>query len=135
MGYPVLDPLGGLVVSGMILKAGASIGYDAFKELVDEVTDPSFVGDVRQIVESRIGGSAAAGQPSEGKEEKLPVLEVESIRAFKSGAHTLVDVLLVLPGDITLRQANAVEDALRTAIVKEKKSVREVVVRFKPAAV
>merc|ERR1712217_295112 len=35
VGMPILDPLSGLVVSGLVAKAGVEIGLDAIKEAVD----------------------------------------------------------------------------------------------------
>ena len=73
LGYPVLDPLGGLLVSGMILKQGAGVGITALKELTgeqssspsrnlatssspfeytDQVTDPSIPPRVHDLVAS-----------------------------------------------------------------------------------
>ncbi|GAA94818.1 uncharacterized protein L969DRAFT_97219 [Mixia osmundae IAM 14324] len=42
LGYPLLDPLGGLLVSALILRQGAGVGLAALKELVDRSDDPSF---------------------------------------------------------------------------------------------
>ena len=38
-GFPVLDPLGGLLVSGMIFKNGAEVGIMALKALVGASSD------------------------------------------------------------------------------------------------
>ncbi|GAA6053133.1 hypothetical protein JCM3770_002870 [Rhodotorula araucariae] len=39
VGFPMLDPVGGLVVTGMIAKQGWDVGKDALKALVDQVVD------------------------------------------------------------------------------------------------
>lgn len=103
----------------MIVKAGASIGYDAFRQLVDEVTDPDFVPDVRALVETHFASSDGVG--------------LESARAFKSGADVLVDLVLVVPGSLSVAEAHDLERRVDKAIRAEKKGVREVAVRFKPA--
>ncbi|KAL8279063.1 hypothetical protein RQP46_008521 [Phenoliferia psychrophenolica] len=84
-GFPVLDPLGGLLVSGMILKNGAGVGVTALKELV------------------------ATPLPSTAS---LPILAIPSIRIFSSGPSFLVDVQLVLPSNLTLKEANEVEETV-----------------------
>jgi divalent metal cation (Fe/Co/Zn/Cd) transporter len=38
LGYAVFDPLGGLLVAGMILKNGAEVGITALKELLGRST-------------------------------------------------------------------------------------------------
>lgn len=74
LGYPMLDPLGGLLVSGMILKQGAGVGVNSLKELVgaslsrwrardcepdanslnlrptDQVTDPSLPPHIHSLL-------------------------------------------------------------------------------------
>ncbi|KAK4049876.1 mitochondrial metal transporter [Microbotryomycetes sp. JL221] len=52
LGFPVLDPLGGLLVSGMILKQGAEVGITALKELTDQVTDPTIAPRVHSLLAS-----------------------------------------------------------------------------------
>ncbi|KAI5478001.1 protein of cation efflux protein family, iron transporter [Pseudohyphozyma bogoriensis] len=106
-GFPVLDPLGGLLVSGMILKGGVEVGLTALKELTDQVTDSSLPPQVYDVVAALL-------------------------RIFASGPSFLVDVELVLPGDLTLNQCveveKKVEDKLRDVLGKR---VREVVVRMR----
>lgn len=39
-GFPLLDPIGGLLVSGLIVKVGAEIALDSFRDLTDTLSDP-----------------------------------------------------------------------------------------------
>uniref|UniRef100_A0A0E0D0D9 Cation efflux protein transmembrane domain-containing protein n=1 Tax=Oryza meridionalis TaxID=40149 RepID=A0A0E0D0D9_9ORYZ len=50
LGVPYLDPLAGLVVSGMILKAGVHTGYDSVLELVDAAVDPSLLQPIKETI-------------------------------------------------------------------------------------
>ncbi|KAJ1940494.1 mitochondrial metal transporter [Linderina macrospora] len=43
MGFPVLDPLGGLVVSAMLAKSGGEMAMDAINEITDMPQDPEEV--------------------------------------------------------------------------------------------
>lgn len=66
----------------------------------------------------------------------LPILSITSIRIFTSGPSLLVDVQIVLPGDLTLSEANRVESTVRAACVKHLGGpgrVREVLVRLRGA--
>ena len=135
LGYPMLDPLGGLLVSGMILKQGASVGMTALKELVDQVTDPSLAPKVHTLLLSlrdpalpdlpaystspsgELESPPAPLVPSSVSELDvnpahpcLPILAIPSIRVFSSGPSFLLDVLLVLPRGLTLEEATKVEE-------------------------
>ncbi|KAG1371222.1 Metal tolerance protein 2 [Cocos nucifera] len=50
MGVPYFDPLAGLVVSGMILKAGLETGYQSVLELVDAAVPPSVLMPIKQTI-------------------------------------------------------------------------------------
>ena len=65
----------------------------------------------------------------------LPILAIPSVRIFSSGPSFLVDVQLVLPADLTLKEANEVEQTVREALVAQlgKSRVREVVIRMRGA--
>ncbi|GAA6035621.1 hypothetical protein JCM8097_004932 [Rhodosporidiobolus ruineniae] len=74
VGYPMLDPIGGLVVTGMIAKQGFDVGKEALGGLVDQVTDPELPRTVHRAV-------------SELRDPRLPPLrEVGSARLLPSEA-------------------------------------------------
>ncbi|GJN31445.1 hypothetical protein PR202_gb19845 [Eleusine coracana subsp. coracana] len=50
LGLPLLDPLAGLIVSGMILKAGLQTGYESILELVDAAVDPSLLKPIKETI-------------------------------------------------------------------------------------
>lgn len=162
-GYPMLDPLGGLLVSGMILKQGAQVGMTALKELVDQVTDPTLPPKVHELLltlrdpslpplpafsqasNTEIATAAhdmktASAKTGELKlntdpaHPSLPILAIPSIRVFSSGPSFLLDIMLVLPGSLTLEEAGKVEDLVTKRCIEElggKSRVREVVVRLR----
>ncbi|GAA5894353.1 hypothetical protein JCM6882_007638 [Rhodosporidiobolus microsporus] len=147
VGYPMLDPVGGLVVTGMIAKQGWDVGREALGGLVDRVGDAEVEGEVRGAVEDVRDGAviAAAGKAGEGEGEgatgkaqdpapaPVPILGVPQIRLFASGPSLLIDILLVLPPSLSLAEANRIE-ALVGERVRERIGggrVREVVVRMR----
>lgn len=72
--------------------------------------------------------------PPLSPETYLPILAIPSIRIFTSGPSLLVDVELVLPEELTLKEANRIEGVVEEALIKELGGpgrVREVVVRLK----
>lgn len=50
VGFPMLDPIGGLVVGGMIAKQGWDVGKEAIGELVDKLNDPSLPPKIYETV-------------------------------------------------------------------------------------
>ena len=112
LGFPVLDPLGGLLVAGLIGKQGADLLIAALGELSDRGVEP----EVLRAFDDAI---------AEVKQEKFPELLKgwRDLRAVKSGVSTFADVTLELPGDTSLHKAAEVEESVRQAIVDALKGV------------
>jgi divalent metal cation (Fe/Co/Zn/Cd) transporter len=121
LGFPILDPLGGLLVAALIGKQGFDLLWSALSELSDRGVDL----DVLEGFESAM--SALQG------DEKLGLVEWRDLRAVKSGVSTFVDVTLVMSGRTTLDEARLVEDRVREALIEAHKGVKEVRVHFAPA--
>ncbi|EPQ32091.1 uncharacterized protein PFL1_00288 [Pseudozyma flocculosa PF-1] len=119
LGFPVLDPLGGLLVAGLIGKQGADLLIGALGELSDRGVEPEVL--------QRFDRAIAAVQRDE-----FPQLlrGWRDLRAVKSGVSTFADVTLELPGQTSLETAGEVEVRVRDAIVKAVKGVKEVRVRL-----
>ncbi|GAA5985837.1 hypothetical protein JCM11641_005316 [Rhodosporidiobolus odoratus] len=155
VGYPMLDPIGGLVVGGMIMKQGYDVGKSALGGLVDRIGEEGVVAEVYEAVAglrskdlpplelTRVPGLVKEAQqehkhdhndhePSASSIASLPIISIPTIRLFASGPSLLIDVELVLPPALTLSEANSIErqviEAIRAKIGRER--VREVVVRL-----
>lgn len=114
-GFPMLDPVGGLLVAGMIIKQGSEIGLTAAKELVDYVVDPELNEKIQHYVlsmrqdgvlldngETHQHDHTAPGHAHTHEYiEKLPIVTVSSVRTFKSGAFTLADLAVGFPPNQT----------------------------------
>lgn len=117
LGFPVLDPLGGLLVAGLIGKQGADLLIGALGELSDRGVEP----ETLQQFDSAI---------VEVQKTHPLLLGWKDLRAVKSGVSTFADVTLQLPTDATLKQASEVEKAVREAITGCVRGVKEVRVRL-----
>lgn len=161
VGLPMLDPVGGLVVAGMIAKQGWDVGRDALGGLVDRVADEDVQPQVHDAVralsscetvepwsprgaDGRGADSSAANKDDDPADPAsaaagatprgaYPILAIPSIRLFASGPSLLIDVELVLPSSLSLARANDVERAVRDRVreVVGRERVREVVVRLR----
>lgn len=111
LGFPVLDPLGGLLVAGLIGKQGADLLLSALAELSDRGVEP-------EVLESFEAALSGVQQHNEGL-----LLGWRDLRAVKSGVSTFVDVTLQMPPDTRLSQAQTVEQEVRKAITSALKGV------------
>lgn len=155
LGFPMLDPVGGLLVAGMIIKSGSEIGLNALKELVDYVVDPELNEKVRKYVLSLRDGefqsedhdhdhahehahnehAHAHGPEHAAVPVKLPIVSISSVRTFKSGTYLLLDLAVGFPPTLTIQEASQAADRLSDA-VKAKFPVRLVsTFNLKPVAV
>lgn len=116
LGLPLLDPVAGFAVAGMIGKMGLEMGFDAMKELVDSCTD-------EELIET-IHNSALASSPD--------VLRVHNVRCRRAGPMLLVDLHAVVPPRLSISAGYHTAAVLRRAVVSEVPRVLEVLVHLNP---
>ena len=114
-----LDPVGGLLISIMVIHAGYANSLDAFKEVIDHGIDDELKASVRKQARSALAAI------SEGHQ-----VEVRDVNGFKSGQNHLVDIEMIVPGKWTIDDVKEVEDAVRTRVGAKVKGVRRIRVRF-----
>lgn len=112
-----LDPVGGLFISLLVIRAGAENTTSALHELADRSIDDEVKDAVRRHASEASGGGA----------------EVRGVSGIKSGQNYLVDVEITLPGGTTVEAARQVEDEVRTRVGANVRGARRVRVRFVPA--
>lgn len=117
-----LDPVGGLIISGMILQAGYGNTKAALLELADVGVDE----DVRVGVEQ---AAAEALRDSKVASEKAPV-----VQGIKSGQNYLMEIGISVAASATLEEMKGVEAAVREKVAKQVKGVKRVTVRFVDAS-
>lgn len=114
-----LDPVGGLIISGMIVQAGYGNTKAALLELADVGVDE----DVR------VGVETAAAEAVQGLNvvagDKKPV-----VQGIKSGQNYLMEIGISVASSATLEQMKAVETAVREAVGAKVKGVKRVTIRF-----
>ncbi|KAA8549188.1 hypothetical protein F0562_000872 [Nyssa sinensis] len=116
LGVKFLDPLAGLIVSGMILKAGLETGYQSVLELVDAAV-PSHVLDPF----------------------KQTILQVEGVkgchhlRGRRAGSSLYLDVNIEVDPFSSVSAAHDVGENVRRQIQKSHPKVAEVFIHIEPA--
>lgn len=114
-----LDPIGGLIISGMIVQAGYGNTKAALLELADVSVDEDVLAETK--------AAALKGlHECEGSFTAEQVL----IQGIKSGQNYLLEVALSVPATWTLQQTKTVEDKVRQAIADNIKGVKRVTINF-----
>jgi len=114
-----LDPVGGLVISGMIVQAGWGNTKAALLELSDVAMDD----EIRENVQK----AATAALAEQAIEQEAAI---RGVQGTKSGQNFMVEVEVAVPASWSVGRTHEVEAAVRQAISVKVKGVRRVVVRF-----
>ncbi|OCT49242.1 Mitochondrial metal transporter [Cladophialophora carrionii] len=122
-----LDPIGGLLISAMVIRAGWGNTKAALLELADVTVDSEVKSNVRRAATRALKGDRATGlEPAQYGEET----EVRDIQGVKSGQNYLMDIELAVPKDFTVQQMESIEDAVRQRCGNKVRGVRRVRVKF-----
>ena len=129
-GYAWLDPLGGIAVSFFILQQGLSLTKQATMELldvgIDSKTQKAIEGVVDELVDHRtlLGCRNVRGVKSGGKLDWLTIPS-RAIADTLPGQIQL-DLTIVVPADMTVRESHTIEMRVRDAIMAARRDAREV---------
>lgn len=110
-----LDPVGGLVISGMIVQAG----WQNTKAAVLELADASVDEDVRENA-----------QTAASKYIEEHGATVRAVQGIKSGQNLMFDVEVVVADTWSVADCNAIENGLRETIALQVRGTKRVVIRF-----
>lgn len=120
-----LDPVGGLIVAMMVIRAGWGNTGSALLELADVGVTEEIKDSVRKASNKvLIGDSFASGRVS-GSE-----VQVQDIQGVKAGQNYLMNIELAVPGDWSVNETRTIEDAVRERVGSKVRGVRRVKVRF-----
>ncbi len=115
LGYPVLDPIAAILVSGWIIKTGITIGYEAVEELTDTRVEKSILLSIGKTLHNTEG-----------------VEHFHRIRARRMGPYILVDLHIKVNSSISVSVAHQVAERVRLAVLEEIPAVNEVLVHVDP---
>lgn len=120
-----LDPVGGLVVSMMVIRAGWGNTGSALLELADVGVAEEIKNSVRKTV------SEALGEDFHGSGRVMGTqVKVRDVQGVKAGQNYLMNVELSVPGEWTVQETCFVEQAVRERVGSKIRGVRRVRVRF-----
>lgn len=110
-----LDPVGGLIISGMIVQAG----WGNTKTALYELADAGMEDEVREGAE-KAAVAALADSPA----------EIRGVQGIKSGQNLMFEVEVGVPSDWSVAQTNDLEVEIREAIAGKVRGTKRVNVRF-----
>jgi divalent metal cation (Fe/Co/Zn/Cd) transporter len=117
-----LDPVGGLLISLMVIKAGWGNTVTSLLELADTTADD----DIKTSVQN------AAIKALKALEDGEQVI-VRDVQGMKSGQNYLMDIELAVPGAWAITRSRVVEQAVRKIVGEKVRGVKRVKIRFIPA--
>ena len=125
-GVKSIDPLGSLIVSTVVLRAGLQNLISAVKELGDRTVDD----EVKKSVQKAANTAVSEACPSIGKNSED--VAIQKVQGIKSGPNNLVEVAINVPGSWTVNETMELEQSVRDRIGAEVRGARRVKITFSP---
>ncbi|KAB8202954.1 cation efflux family-domain-containing protein [Aspergillus parasiticus] len=116
-----LDPVGGLLISLMVIKAGWGNTCSSLLELADTAVDD----EIKESVQKAASKALAKLQDNNA-------IKIRDVQGMKSGQNYLMDIELAVPGTWPINRSREIEEIVRTAIGAGVRGVKRVKVRFIP---
>lgn len=119
-GFPMFDPLAGMLVGGIILKMGGSIGWQAVRELCDGQLAPKTLERIALSVNNVVSSNTPE------------IVGVRHLRGRKLGRQLHVDLTIVLDdtNGVSFARACELKRLVRNAIQAEIPRVTDVVIEL-----
>lgn len=117
MGYPILDPVAGLVVSVLIVKTGISIYMEAIDALMDTAPEQETVDCIKSNALCTDG-----------------VISVNDIRARKHGARLRIDLKICVDAGITVEEGHNIAADTKTNIINHMENIEDIMVHVNPCS-
>lgn len=119
-GMPVLDPLGGIVVSGMLVKSSVGLLGSSMKELMDKgITLEQLDSITNAIIKV--------------KDEELDLVNFHSVRGRKQGPFNHVDLVLQLSPTISMEKAYQIEELVRSSVKNNCDNIQDILIYLEDA--
>ncbi len=115
LGFPIMDPIAGVVISLVIVKVAYDIARQAFDQLLDRACEPALQTQMRGVVLGQQG-----------------VIRIDSLATRKFGAKVYVDVSIAVNGDLSVLKGHDIAQAVHEQIELHFPSVKHCMVHVNP---
>ncbi|KAL0072445.1 mitochondrial metal transporter [Marasmius tenuissimus] len=119
-----LDPIGGLVVSFVILQQGTSLLMGAWGDLTDAGVSAKMIQKLKRTLEPLRSDSSPLSPAI--------INNITDLRARRAGSLLYVDLTAEVPGTLTVEQLSALEEEILATMKAKRREVAEVRVKFRP---
>ncbi len=111
MGYPILDPLAGIVVALLILKVGIEIFLGGFRDLMDTGLSEEKIRRIQEVID---------GIPE--------VIRYHDLRTRRVGGEIMMDVHIQVDHDLTVTEGHTIAERVRRNLIKNFSKIQDVLV-------
>ena len=115
LGFPIMDPVAGLVICALILK----VAFDIIRDAISKMLDTSCGRDVEQNIRDYV-----ARQPG--------VQRVDLLRTRQFGNRIYVDLEIAVRRDISLVDAHAIAESVHSGVERDFPNVKHVMIHVNP---
>lgn len=118
LGFPICDPIAGVIICIFIVKAAWEIFYESTNQLVDKACDESVCLKLREVISAQEG-----------------VVSIDDLKTRLFGAKIYVDVEIGADGTLTLYEAHDIAQRVHDSIEKNFGDVKHCMVHVNPKKV
>ncbi|OEF96476.1 cation diffusion facilitator family transporter [Desulfuribacillus alkaliarsenatis] len=115
LGFPILDPIAGVVVALMIGRAALEIYWSAIKDLMDEAPNPELIEDIANITLGIKG-----------------IHSVHEIKGRHHGPKIYIDMKICVNKDETVEQGHSLAGKAKRLILEQHKEIEDVLIHVNP---
>ena len=115
LGYPILDPLAGILVSFMVIKVGVDLYLKSVKGLVDESTDQKTIDFIKELTDSVEG-----------------VIRISDLKTRTFANKIYVDLDIEVDSCITVYEGHEIAQKVHDKIEGELADVKHCMVHVEP---
>ncbi|EIN11789.1 hypothetical protein PUNSTDRAFT_50649 [Punctularia strigosozonata HHB-11173 SS5] len=126
-----LDPVGGFLISIVILRQGLGILVGAFKELMDSGVSAKTHASLVRSVQPLIAPPTAQNGNGTTTSDVPSLLAIHDLRARRAGSMTFVDLTADVPRDLSVSEAASMEEKIERTMKEARREIAEVRVRFR----
>jgi len=115
LGFPVLDPIAGLVVAVFVIKIGFSTFHKAYDELMDASLPKSVMDEIHKLVW-----------------DVRDVKKIKNIKARKLGIDVFIDMTIDVDSKISVEEAHNITVKVRQNILTKLPNTKDVMIHVEP---
>ena len=115
MGFPILDPIVGLIIGGLIIKTAFEIAKDNINNIMGKVPSEELINEIREIAN-----------------ESININTAHNIKVDYLGSYATVTLHIELDGDMSLNESHELAHTVQEAIVKKVPIIKSATVHTCP---